>query len=203
MEFKRGFLKNGYATSSSAPVYTVASHPNHLEPHAYSDRVDGGGALAGQDAPTQRFRGCADFPDSDQEDIDWLRSLAKTPQEESAFLHSKILVNFDLCQEGVDRIPMWLYPGRLALMKKKTYERLPNLGGPDGNGENVLWEIRKTRYADKGLFAVKTFEAGDLIIAERPLEVDAVVSAHQSCLASCSFTRSTPRVSHHSLVRAI
>ena len=205
MEFKRGFLKKGYATSSSssAPVYTVASHPNHLEPHAYSDRVDGGGALTGQGAPTQKFKGWADFPDSDQDDIEWLRSLAKTPQEESAFLHSKILVNFDLCQDGVDRIPMWLYPGRLALMKKTTYERLRDLGGPDGNGENVLWETRKTRYAGEGLFAITTFEAGDLIIAERPLEVDAVVSAHHSCLAPCSFTRSTPRASHRSLVRAI
>ena len=205
MEFKRGFLKKHYATSisSSTPVYTVASHPNHLEPSVYSDRRGGGGALEGQGAPTQKFQGYADVRGTPPEDIDDLRSLAKTPQEESAFLHGQVLVNFDLCQEGVDRIPMWLYPGRLALMKKREYKRLPNLGGPDGNGENVLWEIRETKSAGKGLFAVKSFEAGDLIIAERPLGVDVLVSAHKLCLEFRSFTRSTPWGSRRSLVKTI
>ena len=206
MDFKRGFLKKHYATSisSSTSVYTVASHPNHLGPSVYSDREGGGGALGGQDAPTQKFKGYADIRGTGAgKDVTLLKSVAKTPQEERAFVQGQVLVNFDLCQEGVDRIPMWLYPGRLALMKKREYKRLPNLGGPDGNGENVLWEIRETRSAGKGLFAVKAFEAGDLIIAERPLEIDIVVSAHKSCLESRSFTRRTPGPSRRSLVKTI
>jgi len=213
MELKRGFLtkhyatsrflKKDYATTRSMPAYTVASHPNHLEPNVYSDRDGGGGALEGQGAPTQKFLGPANSSEIAQTDIDWLRSMAKTPEEERAFLHDQILVNFDLCQEGVDRLPMWLYPSHLEWMKKRTYERLPDLGGPDGNGEKVLWEIRETGYAGKGLFAVKAFEAGDTIVAERPLELYGAVSVHHSCLESYSFTRSYPRVSHRSPMKTI
>ena len=55
----------------------------------------------------------------------------------------------------------------------------------------------------RGCFAVKAFEAGDLIIDERPLEIDIVVSAHKSCLESRSFTRRTPGPSRRSLVKTI
>lgn len=183
-------LEKHSATSPSMSVtYTVASHPNHLEPSVPSDRIGGVRALEGQDAPTQMFRGYAAVPGRNK---DWIRRAAKTPEEERAFFHSQILVNFDLCQEGVDRIPMWLYSGRLALMKKRTYETLRDLGGPDGNGEKLLWEIRETGYAGKGLFAVKALEAGDIIVAERPLELYGLVSAHHSCLESRSFTRRHP-----------
>ena len=163
-------------SGSPATAYTVSSHPNHLEPFAYSDRDGGGGALEGQDAPTQKFQGYADVPDTFQSKIDWLKSHARTSTHEKAFLHGQVLVNFDLCQEGVDRIPMWLYPGRLALMKQRTYERLPNLGGPNKDGESVLWDIRETGHAGKGLFAVRALQAGDVVVSERPLGLSVLVS---------------------------
>ena len=173
MEFKRGFLKKHYATATR---YTIASHPNHVEPTAYSDRTGGGGALQGQDAPTQKFVGYGDLSVIFPSKVSWLKSHAKTPADEKAYLQGQVLVNFDLCQEGVDRIPMWLHLGRLELIKQRTYERLPDLGGPNKDGEKFLWEIRETGYAGKGLFAVKALQAGDLLLSERPLEIHAHVS---------------------------
>jgi hypothetical protein len=79
---------------------------------------------------------------------------------------------------------MWLYPGRLALLKQRTYERPPNLGGPNKDGEKALWVIRETAYVGRGVFAAKAFEAGDIIIAERPLELHTYASGHYSCLGS-------------------
>ena len=173
MEFKRGFLKKHYATATR---HTVASHPNHVEPTTYTDREGVRGALQGQDAPTQKFLGYGDLSDIFPSKVNSLKSLAKTPAEEKAYLQGQVLVNFDLCQEGVDRIPMWLQLGRLELIRQRAYERLPNLGGPNKDGEKFLWEIRETGYAGKGVFAVKAFQAGDLLLSERPLDIHVRVS---------------------------
>ena len=60
---------------------------------------------------------------------------------------------------------------RLVLMKQRTYERLPNLGGPNKGGESVFWDIRETGHAGKGLFAVRAVQTRDAVASESPLEL--------------------------------
>jgi hypothetical protein len=113
-----------------------------------------------------------------------------------------VLLNFDLGpnakngESGRDRIPIWITDDHIEFLNNlvgppppcgvEEADRIgkmwgniqagPDLGGPRRDGEGVLWEMKDISGKGRGLFALRDFVDGDLIISERPIQIMPKVS---------------------------
>ena len=108
-----------------------------------------------------------------------------------------ILLNLDLGpnakngESGREKIPTWINADQIEFLNNLVgppppcgveeadrigkmwgnIEAGPNLGGPRRDGEGVLWEMKEIPGKGRGLFALRDFGVGDLIISERPIQI--------------------------------
>jgi hypothetical protein len=148
----------------------------------------------GPDAPPQKFRGLVDDPLNE-----YFKNPLNIKQElfDLRGLGHHILLNLDLGpnakngETGREKIPTWINADQIELLNNLVgppppcgveeadrigkmwgnIEAGPNLGGPRRDGEGVLWEVKEVPGKGRGLFALRDFAVGDLIISERPIQI--------------------------------
>jgi hypothetical protein len=148
----------------------------------------------GPNAPPQSFRGRMDDPMKeylkDPQYANLEPFMVRGPGHH-------VLLNLDLGpnakngESGREKIPTWIYADHIEFLNNlvgpppscgvEEAERIgkmwgnigagPDLGGPRRDGEGVLWEVKEVPGKGKGLFALRDFVDGDLIISERPIQI--------------------------------
>jgi hypothetical protein len=204
---RKGTAKDGAAATD---VKEPARAPKGISRRIYEMPRNFSTILAkGPDAPLQRFRGPMDDPVKeylkDSPDI-------KLDLFQVRRLGHHVLLNLDLGpnakngESGREKIPTWIYADQIDLLNNligpappcgvEEADRVgkmwgciepgPDLGGPRRDGEGVLWEMKEIPGKGKGLFSLRDFTVGDLIISERPIQIMPVASLNLTPISQFS-----------------
>jgi hypothetical protein len=148
----------------------------------------------GPNAPPQSFRGPMDDPFKEYPKYP---QTTKLESFQVRALGHHVLLNLDLGsnakngESGREKIPTWINADHIEFLNNLVgpppsggveeadrigkmwgnVEAGPDLGGPRRDGEGVLWEMREVPGKGRGLFALRDFADGDLIISERPIQI--------------------------------
>jgi len=178
----------------------------------------------GPDAPLQSFRGRLDDPIKEYNENP--PDIKLEPFQIRGAGHH-VLLNLDLGpkakngENGREKIPTWITIDHLEFLNNLVgpsppcgveeadrigkmwgnIEAGPDLGGPRRDGEGILWEMKEIPGKGRGLFALRDFAVGDLIISERPIQIMPLASLNLTLISHLSNLKSLKGYWSHARVQ--